>query len=98
MSFWWDDGGYASGLQWFDHSRIGVVRLIRQQRLRLQPRQQRVRPGQIMDLTGGQDDLQRVAQSVGQNVEFAAQTAFASADGLIFAGFFWHPRCVDGLA
>jgi len=42
-----------------------------------------------MNLARGQNDLQWVTQSVGQNVEFAAQTAFASADRLIFTGFFW---------
>src|ERR1700712_5628943 len=44
-----------------------------------------------MDLTRGQEDLQGVAQSVGQDVEFAAQTAFASPDRLIFASFFFAP-------
>jgi hypothetical protein len=44
-----------------------------------------------MDLARGQDDLQWVTQSVGQNVEFTAQTAFASADRLILAGFFLAP-------
>jgi hypothetical protein len=44
-----------------------------------------------MDLARGKQDLQRVAQSVSQNVEFAAQTAFASADRLVFTDFFWAP-------
>ena len=91
MPFWWDDGGYARRLQRFDDPLIGVIRLIRQQYLRLQARRKRVRPGQIMDLARGKQDLQRVAQSVSQNVEFAAQTAFASADRLVFTDFFWAP-------
>jgi hypothetical protein len=44
-----------------------------------------------VDLARGQNDLQWITQSVGQNVKFAAQTAFASADRLVFAGFFWAP-------
>jgi hypothetical protein len=30
-----------------------------------------------VDLAGGQDDLQRIAQGVDQNVDFCAQAAFA---------------------
>jgi hypothetical protein len=49
------------------------------------------RPDQIMDLAGGQDDLQRIAQGVRQNVNFCAQTAFALSNRLIRSGFFWAP-------
>jgi hypothetical protein len=91
MPFRWNHGGYAGRFQRFDDPLISVIRLVRQQRLRLQVRQKRVRPGQIMDLTRGQNDLQWVTQSVGKNMEFAAQTAFASADRLIVAGFFLAP-------
>ena len=91
MPLRWDHRGYARRLQRFDHPFIGIIRLIRQQRLRFQARQQRVCPSQIMDLARGQDDLQRIAQSVGQNVELATQTAFASADRLIFTNFFLAP-------
>ena len=91
MPFWRNHVGYACRLQRLNHSLVGVKRLIRQQSLRLQPGQERIRPGQIMDLARGQDDLQRVAQRVCQNVKFAAQTAFASADRLVFADFFLAP-------
>ena len=91
MPFWWDHGRYTGRFQRFDDPLISVVRLVRQQRLCFQVGQKRVRPGQIMDLARGQNDLQWITQSVSQNVEFAAQTAFASADRLIFAGFFWAP-------
>jgi hypothetical protein len=44
-----------------------------------------------MDLTGGQDDLQRIAQGIRQHVKFAAQPASALPDRLIFSGFFFAP-------
>jgi hypothetical protein len=98
MAFWWDHDRYTSRLQRFDDPLISVVRLIRQQRLRFQVGQKRVRSQKIMDLARGQNDLQWITQSVIQNVEFAAQAAFASADRLIFTGFSWRWRCADGLA
>ena len=91
MPLRWNHRDNAGLFQWFDHPFVSVVGLIRQQRLRLQVGQKRICPGQIMNLARGQNDLQWVTQSVGQNVEFAAQTAFASADRLIFTGFFWAP-------
>ena len=91
MPFWRNHGGDARSLQGFNHSFVGVKRLIRQQSLRLQPGQERIRSGQIMDLARGQDDLQRVAQRVRQNMKFAAQTAFAFADRPVFADFFLAP-------
>ena len=44
-----------------------------------------------MDLPRAQDNRQGIAQSVGQNVDFGAQTAFAFPDRLVFPGFFWAP-------
>ena len=44
-----------------------------------------------MDLPRAQDNRQGIAQSVGQNVDFGAQTAFAFPDRLVFSGFFWAP-------
>ena len=91
MPLWWNYDGYARRFPRFDHPLIGIVRLIGQQRLRFQPGQERIRPGQIMHLASGQNDLQRIAQSIRQHVEFTAQTAFASPDRLIFPDFFWAP-------
>jgi hypothetical protein len=44
-----------------------------------------------VDLAGGQDDLQRIAQGIHQNVDFSAQAAFAFPDGLVFSDFFLAP-------
>jgi hypothetical protein len=44
-----------------------------------------------VNLSGGQDDLQRITQCVHQNVDFGAQAAFAFPDRLVLAGFFLAP-------
>ena len=77
---------------------VRTLSFVREQRVRLHPGHQRVSPGQIMNLPGGQRDLQGIAESIHQNVNFGAQAALASPDRLIFPSFFWRRRCVDGLA
>ena len=89
--FWWDHGGFPCRLKWLDHPLVGVVSFVREQRFRFHPGHQRIRPGQIVDLAGGQDDLQRIAQGVDQNVDFCAQAAFALSNRLICPGFFLAP-------
>jgi len=91
MAFWRDDGCFTRCLQGFDHPVIRIERFIREQYPRLHVRQQCIRADQIMDLTGGQDDLQRIAQGIRQHVKFAAQPASALPDRLIFSGFFFAP-------
>jgi hypothetical protein len=89
--FGWDHGSFPGCLKQFDHPLVGVVSFVREQRFRFHSGPQRVRPGQIVDLAGGQDDLQRITQGVHQNVDFGAQTAFAFPDRLVFPDFFWAP-------
>ena len=54
-------------------------------------RQQRIRALQVMGLTGGQKEGERIAEGVDQGMNFGAQSAFAAPDRLVFAVFFWAP-------
>jgi hypothetical protein len=86
-----DHGGFPDRLQRLDHPLVRVVSFVRKQRFGFHPGHQRIRPGEVVDLPGGQDDLQRMTQGVHQNVDFCAQTAFAFPDRLVFLGFFLAP-------
>jgi hypothetical protein len=44
-----------------------------------------------MDLAGGQNNRQGIAQGIDQNVDFGAQATFASPNRLVFSGFFGAP-------
>jgi hypothetical protein len=57
----------------------------------LHVRQQGVRPLQIMGLAWGQEEADGIAEGIDQGVDPGAQPAFASADRLILAVFFWAP-------
>ena len=70
--FGWDHGGFSGRLKRIDHPFVGVISFVREQGFRLHSGHQCVRPGQIMDLAGGQHDLQRIAKGVHQNVDLSA--------------------------
>jgi hypothetical protein len=89
--FWRDHGGFPGRLQRLDDPLVRVVSFVREQRFRCHPRHQRIRPGEVVDLPGGQQDRQRITQRVHQNVDFGAQAAFASSDRLVVPGFFLAP-------
>ena len=86
--FWRDHGGFPSRLQRLDDPLVRVVSFVREQRFRFHPGHQRIRPGEVMDLSGSQHDFQRITQRVHQNVDFGAQPTFAFPDRLVFTGFF----------
>jgi hypothetical protein len=89
--FWRDDDGFPGCLQWLDHPLVGVVSFVGEQCFCFHPGHQRIRPGEVVDLPGGQDDLQRITQGVHENMDFGAQATFAFADRLVFPGFFLAP-------
>jgi len=70
--------------------RIGIVTLVANDRLRLEPIDQRSRLGDIADLSTGQNVAQRVTQGVDNGVNFGAQPP-ARAPQRLFARFFWAP-------
>ena len=89
--FWRDHGGFSGRFQRPYHPLVRVVSFVREQRFRVHSWHQRIRPGEVVDLPGGQDDLQRITQSVHQNMDFGAQATFAFPDRLVFSGFFLAP-------
>jgi hypothetical protein len=89
--FWRDHGGFSGRFQRLDHPFVRVVRFVREQRFRFHSWHQRIRAGEVVNLSGGQDDLQRITQCVHQSVDFGAQAAFAFPDRLVFVGFFLAP-------
>ena len=50
-------------------------------------RQQRISPGQIVRLSRGQQEAQRIAKCVDQRMDLGAQTAAAAAKGLVLNFF-----------
>jgi hypothetical protein len=89
--FWRNHGGFPDRLQRLDHPLVRVVSFVREQHFRFHPGHQRIRPGEVVDLPGGQDDFQRITQRVRQNVDFGAQATFAFPDRQVFPGFFLAP-------
>ena len=62
--------------------RIGVVSLVGEQRTRIGIFEQRLRTSQIMVLPWRQHQVDRIAQSVDQRMDFGGQSSARSADGL----------------
>ena len=91
VAFGRDHGGLARRKQRFDHAFVGIKGFVPQQGIGLHLRQQRVGAFEIMGLTGGQKEGERIAQGIDQAVDFCAQSAFAAPDRLIFAVFFFAP-------
>jgi hypothetical protein len=42
-------------------------------------------------LSRGEREAGRIAQSIDRRIDLGAQSAFAAADGLVLADFFWAP-------
>jgi hypothetical protein len=86
-----DHGGLADGRQRFKHPRIGVERLVGDQRIGLQRGQQVVRSLQVVCVSAGQEEAERVAQCIDQGMDLGAQPAARAANRLVLADFFWAP-------
>ena len=74
-----------------DDAQVGIEGFVGQEGTSLHVRQQGVRALQVVGLARGQEEADRIAQSIDQGMDLGAQAAFASADRLIFAVFFWAP-------
>ncbi len=74
-----------------DHPGIGVERLVGEQRIGGEVRQEGIGTLQIMRLPGGEQEFDRVAECVDQGVDLGAQPAFAAADRLVCAIFLGAP-------
>lgn len=74
-----------------DDPLVGVVSFVGDQRGSGDLRQQGVRAGKVMYLSGGQVERDRVAEGVDQSMDLGAQSAFAAADRLPAIVFFGAP-------
>jgi len=86
-----DDDGLVFLRQQGDDPLISVERLVGDQQISLHARQKLIGANQVMGLASAQGECRRVAQGINEGMNFGAQSAAGSPDGLIFAGFFWAP-------
>src|SRR5215469_12192300 len=82
-----DYGGFASRRQRVEDSAIGIEGAICDQQVGGHMRQQRISPGQVVRLSRGQQQAQRIAERVNQRMDLAAQTAAAAAKCLVLSFF-----------
>ena len=54
-------------------------------------RQQMISAHQVMGLAAGQEEVDRVAERIGQGMDLGAQSAARAPDRLVLADFFWAP-------
>jgi len=87
----WNDRLLASLGQWLAHAFVSIERLIRDQPIRRDVRQEMIRADQVVRLAAGQMKPDRVAQRIGQGMDLGAQSAAGSSDGLVLVGFFFAP-------
>jgi hypothetical protein len=90
-----DDGGFSGLRQRLEDALIGIVGFVGDQHPGGHLRQQRIGADEIMGLSRGQQEAQRIAERVDQSMDFSAQSAFAAADRLIIV-FFGRQRCAGG--
>ena len=64
-----DDGGFPGTRQRFENTLIGIIGLVGDQDLGGHLRQQRIGADEIMGLSWGQQETQRVAEGVDQSVD-----------------------------
>ena len=86
-----DHRGLARSRQRLKHARVGVERLVGDQRVGLNGGQQVISPLKVVCLAAGQEEADRVAQRVDQSVDLGAQSAARVPDRLVLADFFWAP-------
>ena len=83
-----DHGGFSGTRQPLEDAIVGIAGFVGDQDLGGHLRQQRISADEIMGLSRGQQEAQRIAEGVNQSVDFGAQSALAAADRLIVI-FFW---------
>src|SRR5215212_1544665 len=81
----WDDRRLAGLGQRFEHALVRIERLVGNERLGLKLWEQGIRSDQIVRLTAGQMEADRIAERIHQRVDLGGQPALATANGLVFA-------------
>ena len=87
----WDDRHLAGFSQRREHARVGIERLVGDERLGLKLRQQGICSSQVVLLTAGEMKASRIAERIHERVDLGGQPALAAANGLIIAGFLGAP-------
>src|SRR5215204_3934977 len=87
----WDDRHLAGFSQRREHPRVGIERLVGNERLGLKLRQQGIRSSQVVLLTAGEMKAGRIAERIDGGVDFGAQPAARASDGLILTPFLRAP-------
>lgn len=90
IALWLDDDGDSRVPQLFDQG-VCIVTFVAKQRAASDAFEQLPCSANIVDVTGCQYKSDRIAQSVGERMDFACQTAPGAPDGLVFAPFFRAP-------
>ena len=88
VGFGRDDGAFSGLRQRFENALVGVISLVCDERIGLHLRQEFICTGKIMRFAAFEAKVERIAQSVDQSVNFGAQPAARSSNGLVFADFF----------
>ena len=86
-----DHNGFASRRQRLDDRCVGIESFVGNQQIGLHGWQQVVGADQIMGLSAGQEEGDRVAERIDQGVDLATQPTARSPDRLVLAGFFLAP-------
>ena len=74
-----------------DHSLVGIVGFVGDQGVRLHVGEKMLGAVQIVSLSAGQVELQRIAQGIDDGVDLGAQASSGASDGLVLPGFFLAP-------
>ena len=86
-----DHSGLAGRGEWRNHPFVGVEGFVGDQGVGLHGGQKMIGTDQIMRLTAGQEEADRIAKGVDQGMDLGAQSAARAADRLVLAGFFCAP-------
>lgn len=90
----WNDRHLAGGGEWHEDALLGIERLVADQRVGPQARQEMIGADKIVRLTSGEEEAYG-AERIGQGMDLGAQPAPRSADGLIHLGFFVRRHYAD---
>ena len=90
IALWRNDDGDSRAAQPFDQG-VCIVTFVAEQRAASDAFEQSPRNATIVDVTARENKPDRIAQSVGERMDFACQTAPGASDGLVFAPFFRAP-------
>jgi len=93
-----DHGCFSGARQRPDDPLIGIKGLVGDQQIGGHLRQQSIGSGQIVGLSRGQEEAQRIAECIDQRVDFRAQPALAAANCLVVIFFLVRRRCAGELA